>query len=241
MRDLLFDLNQPIDRVYFPETCVASLIGLMADGSAVETATVGDEGMVGLPLFHGTDRSATQAFCQVEGDALQLEARDFRDAIARSPSFTLVLHRYSQALFTFIGQASACNRLHTMQQRCARWLLLTHDRVGYARGVNEFALTQNFLSQMLGVRRATVTEAMGGLQEIRAVSYEMGRITIRDRARLEAASCECYGIVRSEFDRLLPPVAGAPLRNPLEGMQTSEDGKTTAGDAVPERAADEAT
>jgi len=234
IRDLLFDVNEPIDHVYFPESCVASLVGMMADGSAVETATVGDEGMVGMPLFHGTDRTTSQAFCQIEGTGLRLPAQVFREALDASPSLNRMLHLYSQALFTLIAQASACNRLHTMQHRCARWLLLCHDRVGQANGVNQFSLTQNFLSQMLGVRRATVTEAMGALQESGAVTYEMGRITILDRARLEGASCECYAIVRSEFDRLLPPVSGKRFKNPLDRIQSSKDGKTTAGDAVPE-------
>jgi CRP-like cAMP-binding protein len=235
VRDLLFDVDQPIEYVYFPETCVASTIALMSDGSAVETATVGDEGMVGMAVFHGTDRTASQAFCQVPGDAIQLSVDDFRDALGRSPKFSEMLHLYAQALFTLVGQSSACNRLHMMRQRCARWLLHTHDRVGASRGVDEFPLTQQFLSQMLGVRRASVSEAMSMLQESGAVSYEMGSIEIVDRPRLEAHACECYRLVRSEFDRLLrdgQTVEAEPSPSPLAGLQLSVAGKTTVGDAV---------
>lgn len=235
IKRLLFDVDQPIEHVYFPESCVTSILSLMADGSAIETATVGMEGMIGLAIFHGTDRTSAQAFCQVAGEAIKMEAGAFREAIARPNTLTALLHRYTQALFTLIGQASACNRRHTMQQRCARWLLLTHDRVGPETGVNEFPLTHQFLSQMLGVRRATVTEALGGLQATGAISYEMGVITVRDRAKLEGAACECYAIIQREFDRLLdgPLASGAREQNPLAGLKTSDGGRTTIGDGAP--------
>ena len=139
-------------------------------------------------------------------------------------------NRYTLALFTLVAQGSACNRLHTMVERCARWLLLTHDRVGH----DEFGLTHQFLSQMLGVRRATVTEAMGALQEAGAVDYQMGRVRVRDRAALEASACECYAIVGREFDRLLGADGAArPRPSPLEGLVVSEDGRSTAGDGAP--------
>lgn len=241
IRELLFDVNQPIAHVYFPESCVGSIIGLMADGSAVETATVGEEGMIGLPVFHGTDRTASQAFIQIAGQAYRLSSPVFREELRRSETLTRMLHHYSQALFTLVAQTSACNRLHNMRQRCARWLLHTHDRVGADRGVKEFALTQQFLSQMLGVRRATVTDAMGMLQDAGAIRYEMGRITVVDRPRLEAQACDCYAIVRSEFDRLLAD--GRPRRgrlaNPLDRIRTSSRGKTLVGDAVPEERTDD--
>jgi CRP-like cAMP-binding protein len=236
IRDLLFDVNQPIEYVYFPENSVNSIIGLTADGAAVETATIGDEGMVGLPLFHGTDRMSSQAFCQVPGEALRMPAAAFLAELDRRATLERVLHRYAQALFTLVAQSSACNRLHTMQQRCARWLLHTHDRVGYRLGVHEFPLTQQFLSQMIGVRRATVTAAMGALQDLNAISYSMGRIVIRDRGRLEAAVCDCYAIIRSEFDRLLGDAqfSDAAIENPLDRLEHSHAGKTTVGDAVPQ-------
>lgn len=233
VRDLLFDVHARIEHVYFPEDGVCSIIGLMADGSAVETATVGNEGMVGLPVFHGTDRTSAQAFCQVPGHALRLSADIFATEVRRSQAFTLILHRYSQALFTLVGQSSACNRLHLMRQRCARWLLHTHDRVGAS--VDSFPLTHQFISQMLGVRRATVTEAMGQLQEANAIRYANGVIEIVDRSRLEAQACECYAVVRSEFDRLLGDrqSGGTVTRSPLDEIKSSENGKSTAGDAVP--------
>ncbi len=239
VRDLLFDVNEVIQHVYFPENSVCSVLGLMSDGSAVETATIGDEGMVGMPVFHGTDRTTLQAFCQVPGDALRMPVDVFRAEVARSGTLNLLLHRYSQALLTLIAQSSACNRLHTMQERCARWLLHTHDRVGETHGVDEFPLTQQFLSQMLGVRRATVTEAMRALGEKGAITYEMGMIRVLDRGRLESAACECYRIVRSEFERLLGGrPQGARMENPLDRLKTSEHGKSTVGGAVPDQDAD---
>lgn len=236
IRAVLIDVNAPIEYVWFPETFVGSIIGLMSDGTAVETATVGHEGMIGLPVFHGTDRTTTQAFCQIPGVGFRLPADTFREAVAVGPTMTLLMHRYSQALLTLVGQTSACNRLHTMKQRCARWLLHCHDRVGSSEGVKEFPLTQSFLSQMLGVRRATVTEAMGALQDAGAVAYQMGRIRVVDRARLEELACECYAVVHSEFERLLPGAGVGPtgVRNPLEDVKSSEDGKSTAGEPIPE-------
>lgn len=218
IRDLLYDVDKPIEHVYFPENCVASILGVMADGTSVETATVGFEGMLGLPVFHGTDRTNAQCFCQVAGDALRMTAGAFRGAVSRSPGLSLVLHHYSQALFTLIGQSSACNRVHNMQQRCARWLLHTHDRVGG----EEFTLTQQFLAQMLGVPRARVSEAMSALQAAGSVSYTMGRVRVVDRAGLEGAACECYAIIRREFDRLLgaPDAASRPAPDPLAKVRT---------------------
>jgi CRP-like cAMP-binding protein len=225
VRDLMYDVNVVIEHVYFPENCVCSIIGLMADGSAVETATVGNEGMIGIPIFHGTDRTSSQAFCQVPGNALKLPAEVFRDALRHSGTLTYLMHRYSQALFALIGQTSACNRLHKMSERCARWLLLTHDRVDRKP---KFNLTQQFLAQMLGVRRATVTEAMSALQAAGAVNYQMGIIEVKDRTLLENLACECYAIVRNEFDRLLndQQFRGEPSPNPLDGIQTSVGGKS---------------
>ncbi|HVE80140.1 MAG TPA: Crp/Fnr family transcriptional regulator [Gemmatimonadaceae bacterium] len=226
LRRLVFDVDQPIEHVYFPEAGVISIVSVMADGTAAETATVGYEGMAGLPVFLGTDRTASQAFCQVRGEAYRLTTPVFLQAVGESATLRAVLGRYAQALFTLVAQSSACNRLHPMRQRCARWLLMTHDRVG----TETFALTQQFLSQMLGVRRATVTEAAGELQAAGLIEYAYGKITVRDRARLERATCECYEIVRQEFARLLEE---RPARSPLRDVPTSENGFSTAGDGVP--------
>src|SRR4051812_42016208 len=129
LRQIVFDIDQPIEDVYFPEGALVSILSVMADGTSVETATVGLEGFVGLPVFLGTDRTSAHAFAQVPGVALRMSADDFRAEIARSAALTRALHRYTQALFTLVAQSSACNRLHTMQERLARWLLHTRDRV----------------------------------------------------------------------------------------------------------------
>ena len=220
IRDLVYDVGRLIDRVLFVETGVISIISIMADGSSVETATVGYEGMVGLPVYLDSDRSATQAFCQVPGKSLSIPADAFRRVVNERTMLRSTLNRYAQALFTQVAQASACNRLHPVRERCARWLLQTHDRVGS----DDFPLTHDFLSQMLGVRRATVTDAVGGLQKQGLIDYAYGRVRILDRAGLERASCECYAIVRSEYDRLLE---GRKTPSPLDGVVASSAGKST--------------
>jgi CRP-like cAMP-binding protein len=218
-RQIVFDVGQPIRHVYFPENAVFSIVGVMSDGSAVETAAVGWEGMVGLPVFLGTDRTPAQAFCQIPGDALRLDTATLQAEVARGGELHSILNRYTQAHFTQVAQASACNRLHTMRQRCARWLLHTHDRVGR----DEFPLTQRFLSQMLGVRRATVTEAARSLQQAGFINYVHGRVTVRDRRGLEDISCECYAIVQREFERLLE---GRVSPSPLDGVRVSGSGSS---------------
>ena len=233
LKQVLFDVDRPIEHVYFPEAAVVSILSVMSDGSAVETATVGHEGMVGLPVFLGTDQMSAQAFCQIPGPALRAERDAFSRVLESSPPLVLALQRYTQALFTFLAQNSACNRLHTMSQRCARWLLHTHDRVGAESGRDEFPLTHQFLSQMLGVRRATVTEAMRALHTTGAVSYVRGRVVVRDRAALESAACECYAVIVREFDRLLGAPGGRREPGPLDAVTTSTNGKSALGDGAP--------
>ena len=232
VRDLIYDVGEPIDRVFFVETGVLSIVSVMADGSAVETATVGFEGMLGVPLFLDTDRSATQAFCQLPGESLAMRSEPFRRFVDGPNGLKPILNRYVQALFTQIAQASGCNRIHPVRQRCARWILQTHDRV---EG-DDFPLTHEFLSQMLGVRRATVTEAAGSLQEAGLLEYARGWVRVKNRPGLEGASCECYAIVRSEFDRLLD---GRRTESPLDGLATSKNGKSTVNDGTPRRGPDE--
>lgn len=226
LRQVMFDVNKPIEHVYFVEDGVVSIVGVMADGTSVETATVGFEGMVGLPVFHGTDRTSAQAFCQVPGSALRMEVARFRRELALNDTLGAMLHRYAQALITLIAQSSACNRIHVMEQRCARWLLHTHDRVN----ADVFSLTQQFLAQMLGVRRATVTVAAGSLQRRGFIEYAMGKVTIKDRQGLESASCECYRIIASEFDRLLE---NKETPSPLDGISTEAGGMSTVRDPEP--------
>jgi CRP-like cAMP-binding protein len=171
----------------------------MADGRAVEFGTVGNEGMIGLPLFLGADRSPHRAFTQVPGDALRMRAEDFREEMGRQGQLAGLLRRYNQALMNQMAYSVACNRLHSVEERMCRWLLMTHDRVGADR----FPMTQEFLAQMLGVRRPSVTVVAGVLQKAGLIAYARGWVVILDRAGLEAASCECYRVVRDDFERLL--------------------------------------
>ena len=191
--------NEPIEYVYFPNSGIISLVNLTEDGGTVEAATVGNEGMVGLPLLLGTDRMIGQAITQIVGDALRMKADVFKQEVTpASPLYSLLL-RYTQALMNLISQSVACNRLHSVEDRCCRWLLLCQDRVES----DEFPLTQEFLAQMLGVRRASVSVVAATLQKAGLIRYRRGKITILDRLGLEAASCECYQIVKQELDRLL--------------------------------------
>jgi CRP-like cAMP-binding protein len=200
VRTMLYERGRPIDYVYFPIDAVGSLVTEMHDGRAVEVATVGNEGMVGLPVFlRAALTSATMAFVQVAGGMYRMDARTFSE-VAMNGRVMDVMQRYTQALFTQIAQSAACNRLHDVERRLARWLLMMHDRVGR----DEFPLTQEFVAQMLGVQRTTVNAAAAELQKRGLIEYVRGRMTIADRAGLERASCECYRVIAEEFRRLVP-------------------------------------
>jgi CRP-like cAMP-binding protein len=186
--------------VYFPETAVLSLIVVMADGSAVEAATVGNEGVVGLAAFLGQGSMSTECLAQIAGDAQRLPVLALAHAVSESAALDVLLRRYSQAFINQLAQSVACNRLHTIDQRCARWLLMTHDRVG---GGDAFDLTQEFLSYMLGVRREGVSAAARALQQLDIIRYRRGHISVLDRGALERASCECYAETRGDYARLL--------------------------------------
>ena len=199
VKDVIYRPNQPIRHVLFPSTGVFSLLSVGDEEDAlIEVGTVGNEGFVGLPVFLGADSTAGMSIAQIPGQSWRIEAGAFREAVARDRELAAILNRYTLALFTQIAQASFCNRMHPMGQRCARWMLMTHDRTGGP----VFPVTHEFLAQMLGVRRATVTEAVGELQEQGLVTYARGVMRIVDRAGLEAASCECYRIIREEHRRL---------------------------------------
>jgi CRP-like cAMP-binding protein len=199
VKHVVYEPNGPIKHVYFPINCVISLVTYLEDGASVEMATIGLEGMVGLPIFLGTDTMPSRAFGQVPGDALRITAAAFTEEIQRNGPLVRVLNRYTQALFNQVAQTTACNRVHLVEQRCARWLLQTHDRVGS----DQFSLTQEFLAQMLGVRRTGVSAAAGLLQKAGLIRYARGRITVLDRPGLESAACECYRVIKREFDRLI--------------------------------------
>jgi CRP-like cAMP-binding protein len=202
-REPLFEPETPIRNVYFPETGVVSLISRLDEGDAVEVGTAGSEGMVGLSVFLADDTSSVQAIAQVPGEARCMDVDVFTQ-IARAPgALHRLLLRYTQAFLTQVAQTAVCNAAHLVEQRCARWLLMTHDRVER----DEFPLTHEFLAFMLGVRRAGVTVTMRALQDAGVIRYTRGHVAIVDRAGLERVSCPCYRLVRAHFERLLPPEA----------------------------------
>lgn len=194
-KQLLYEVGQPIEYVYFITEGVGSILSYFADGSAVETATVGNEGMVGIGVYLGVPAVAERAIVQVEGGGFRMPAARLSDCLRHCETLSPVLKLYTAALLRMLAQTSACNRRHAIVQRCARWLLVTHDRAGR----DTFDLTQQFLAEMLGVRRATVSAVANSLQKAGAINYSRGRITVTDRPRLEDHCCECYGIIRSEF------------------------------------------
>ena len=200
IRKLLYESNAPIEFIYFPLGGVMSLVVEMEDGGSVEVGTIGNEGMVGTPVFLGAEKSPTKAFCQVPGDCLRMPVASFKHELSAEDGILRdLVSRHAQAMINQISQSVACNHLHSVEERTARWLLMTHDRVGQ----NEFLLTQEFLAQMLGVRRPSVTVAAGLLEKAGLITYKRGRITVVDRERLEEAACECYGVVKGEYERLL--------------------------------------
>lgn len=196
---VLYESNKPIEHAYFVHRGVASLVGQLPPQNLVEVATVGPEGMVGLPLVLGDDRASGDAFMQVPGDGARIETAAFRKLLPQCPAFQRLLMRYALALIAQISQNVACNRAHTVEERAARWLLMTHDRVHEAT----FTLTQEFLGQMLGVRRPTVSLAASMLARAGLIDYVRGQVEVLDRDGLERAACDCYRIITDEFDRLV--------------------------------------
>jgi len=190
--------GQEMDHVYFPNHGVLSMITVLENGDLVEIATVGNEGMADLSVFLGLKVSHSRLLIQVPGDALRMERKAFLDFVSRSERLRTLLGRFTVAVFILVSQSGACNRLHTIEERAARWLLMTHDRVD----ADTFPITHDFLASMLGVRRPSVTLAAGILQKAGFISYRRGRMTILDRAGLEASACECYAIVKKEFDAM---------------------------------------
>ena len=200
VKDKIYEKNATIHHVFFPLSGMYSIVGDTSDGKTAEVATVGKEGMLGLPVFLGTDRIPLRAFTQIPGEVLRMEAVDFRACTAdMNGSLARLLSRYAQALLNQLAQQAACSTLHSVEIRCARWLLMCHDRVG----MNEFPLTHEFLAQMLGVRRASVTLIARSLLRKGIIAYRRGIVTILDRKGLEAATCEHYTLTRDEYDRLL--------------------------------------
>ena len=202
---VLWRHDAPIRAVYFPRTATTSLLTPLAEEAPVESATVGYEGLVGVPVVLGADATHTHALAQIPGAAARVDAGRFRAWLKASDGAMGLFLRYAQALLEQTAQSVACNRRHELEERCARWLLATRDRAGS----DSFPLTHDFLAMMLGVRRATVTVAAGMLQQAGLIRYSRGKVTILDPAGLEAASCECYGVVRAQHARLVGPAAAA--------------------------------
>jgi CRP-like cAMP-binding protein len=212
-RRALYKADERIDFVYFIESGVASLVNMMADGGSLEVGTVGNEGVVGLPILLGDETAPTAVYMQVPGWGLRIRAATFREKMERSATLRTSMLRYAHAFFNQMTQCAACAHFHSLEQRCCRWLLMTRDRMPS----DEFLLTHEFLAMMLGVRRAGVTTAAGALQRAGLIQYRRGRVTILDRRGLEDAACECYAITRTAFDRLHGAAA------PGQALQGAQD------------------
>ncbi len=198
--DVLYEPGMEMRYVYFPISSIVSLLYVMEDGASAEIAVVGDEGIVGVSLFMGGESTPSRAVVQSAGHAFRLSGQRLKQEFFRAGAMQRLLLRYTQALLTQMAQTAVCNRHHSLDQQLCRWLLMSLDRVRS----NELTMTQELIANMLGVRREGVTEAAGKLQKAGLIRYHRGRITVLDRVGLEARACECYGVVKKEFERLLP-------------------------------------
>ena len=196
---MLFQANRPIEAAYFPLTGMVSLVGTTEEGHAIEVGTIGNEGIAGGFIALGSDRSASAGMVQCSGDFLRIMVEDLCAELGRSRALNEIVQRFAHALTNQISQSLVCNQTHPIEERICRWLLMAHDRVGR----DELDLTQEFIAQMLGIRRPTVTVVAGLIQKAGLTRYSRGRITILDRQGLQDGACECYDIVRREAERLL--------------------------------------
>jgi CRP-like cAMP-binding protein len=202
---VLYESGSKLTHVYFPTTSIVSLLYVMEDGASAEIAVVGHEGIVGISLFMGGETTPSRAVVQSAGLAFRLKANVMMQEFNRAGPVLHLLLRYTQALITQMAQTAVCNRHHSLDQQLCRWLLLSLDRLHS----NEIVMTQELIANMLGVRREGVTEAAGNLQQAGLIRYRRGHITVLDRARLEQRTCECYAVVKREYDRLLPATAAS--------------------------------
>ena len=200
--EMLYEPGGQLQYAYFPTTCIVSLHYIMESGASAESAGVGNEGMVGVPLFMGGDTTPSSAVVQTAGHAYRLASRLLKLEFSRGGALQRSLLRYTQALITQMAQTAVCNRHHSVEQQLCRWLLLTLDRVP----ANELVMTQELVANMLGVRREGITEAAGRLQNAEIIRYRRGHISVLNRAVLETRTCECYAVVKKELDRLLSDV-----------------------------------
>jgi CRP-like cAMP-binding protein len=197
---VLYESGATLTHIYFPTTSIVSLLYVMENGASAEIAVVGREGLVGVSLFMGGESTPSRAVVQSAGHGYRLRAQTMKDEFNRAGPVLHLLLRYTQALITQMAQTAACNRHHTLDQQLCRWLLLSLDRLR----TNELSMTQELIANMLGVRREGVTEAASKLQQAGLISYARGRITVLNRPGLEKRTCECYAVVKHEYDRLLP-------------------------------------
>ena len=197
--EVVYEFAGQLDYVFFPTTSIVSLLYTMENGASAEMGLTGNDGVVGIALFMGGGTMPNRAVVQSAGAALRMKAKVLQDEFALGGKFQQMLLRYTQALITQISQTAVCNRLHSVEQQLCRWLLLSHDRLQ----TDELVMTQELIADMLGVRREGVTVAAGHLQDAGAISYVRGRIQILDRQKLEETVCECYRVVKDEFERLL--------------------------------------
>ena len=216
VRHQIYRPDEPINVVYFPIDCVLSVVTRMKDGNQIEVGTIGREGVSAIPLLLGGTTTANECYCQVPGSVVRIDAELFQSLKANT-KFRQLLDRYVQAYVNMLGQLAACNRLHSIYERCARWLLMTQDRVDSS----EIHLTHEYLAMMLGTQRSGVSIAAGTLQNAGFIRYGQGMIRILDRAGLEDASCECYEVAREQFGGLLREVNGTNLtsRTSLDGSR----------------------
>ncbi len=197
---VLYEPGVALSHVYFPTNAIVSLLYVMANGASAEIAVVGYEGIVGISLFMGGESTPSRAVVQSAGDGFRLRAQMMKDEFNRTGVVLHLLLRYTQALITQMAQTAVCNRHHSLDQQLCRWLLLSLDRLAS----NDLVMTQELIANMLGVRREGVTEAALKLQQDGLIRYARGHITVLDRASLEMRTCECYAVVKKEYDRLLP-------------------------------------
>src|SRR6188508_534694 len=200
---VLYESGAALRHIYFPTNSIVSLLYVMQDGASAEIAVVGNEGAIGVALFMGGETTPSRAIVQSAGYAYRLPGKYLKEEFLRAGPLQRLLLRYTQALITQMAQTAVCNRHHSVEQQLCRWLLLSLDRLAS----NELNMTQELIANMLGVRREGVTEAAGKLQDAQLIRYRRGKITVLDRPGLEQRSCECYQVVKAEFDRLLPDIA----------------------------------
>ena len=205
--DVMYEPGGLLKYVYFPTTSIISLLFVMENGASAEIAVVGNEGVLGISLFMGGETTSSRAVIQSAGYAYRLKVQLLKDEFNRGGPVQRLLLRYTQALITQMAQTAVCNRHHSVEQQLCRWLLLSLDRLAS----DELTMTQELIANMLGVRREGVTEAAGRLQRDGIINYTRGHITVVDRPKLEERSCECYKVVKAEFDRLLPALHGSAI------------------------------